>query len=148
MKLDRYELKAEKNFTTFEFVSEGPKGKIVKAIQFQQTVEANVYNLAFGDLNSLTGRIDDKAVTDNGDTEKVLATVIRAVYLFTEQYANAWVYAIGSTTTRTRLYRIGINKYFDIINEDFDILGEQKSDWEWYEKGKDYRAFAVHRKTQ
>jgi len=35
MMLDRYELKAGTNFTTFEFVSEGRKGKVTKVIQFQ-----------------------------------------------------------------------------------------------------------------
>ncbi len=34
MILDRYEIKAGKNLTTFEFLSEGKKGQIVKVIQF------------------------------------------------------------------------------------------------------------------
>jgi hypothetical protein len=33
MRLDRYELKAEKTLMVFEFVSEGPKGQIKKLIQ-------------------------------------------------------------------------------------------------------------------
>jgi len=41
---------------------------------------------------------------------------------------------------------MGINKYFDIANKDFDILGEQQDELKWYERGKDYQAFAVHRK--
>ncbi len=53
MKLDQYKLKAEQDFTTFEFLSEGPKGKIIKVVQFQQIEETNVYN--FGDFNPLTG---------------------------------------------------------------------------------------------
>ncbi len=36
MKFDRYELKAGSNLTTFEFLSEGRKGKIVKVAQFQK----------------------------------------------------------------------------------------------------------------
>lgn len=148
MKLDRYELKVGENFITFEFVSEGPKGKMIKVVQFQQIDETDVYNLAFGDFNPLTGNLDDKIITDNGDSEKVLATVVAAIYIFTEQYPNAWVYAIGSTASRTRLYRMGINKYFDIANKDFDILGEQQNELKWYEKGKDYQAFAIHRKSQ
>ena len=146
MNLDRYELKVGDNFITFEFVSEGLKGKIIKVVQFQQIEETDVYNLAFDDFNPLTGELDDKIVTDNGDSEKVLATVVAAIYIFTEQYPDAWVYAVGSTTARTRLYRMGINKYFDIANKDFDILGEQQDELKWYERGKDYQAFAVHRK--
>jgi hypothetical protein len=37
MKLERYELNAEKSFMVFEFVSEGPKGKITKLVQFGET---------------------------------------------------------------------------------------------------------------
>jgi len=101
MILDRYELKAGRNLTTFEFLSQGPKGQITKFIQFQQTNLPNLYNLAFGDINPVTGQLDDKVITDNEDSEKVLATVVAAVYAFTEQYQNAWVYATGSTATRT-----------------------------------------------
>ncbi len=148
MKLDRYQLKSGRNLTTFEFLSEGSKGKIIKLVQFQPMNLVNLYNLAFGDLDLLTGKIDDKVITDNDDSEKVLATVVAAVYAFTGQYSDAWVYATGSTVTRTRLYRMGINRYLDIVEEDFDIMGEEQSEWEWYEKGKDYQAFAVHRKNQ
>jgi len=147
MKLDHYKLKAEQDFTTFEFSSEGPKGKIIKVVQFQQIEESNVYNLAFGDFNPLTAELDDKIVTDNRDSEKVLATVVAAVYSFTEHYPDTWVYAIGSTEARTRLYRMGINKYFDIANNDFNILGEHESGWEQYKKGRYYTAFAVYKKT-
>ena len=148
MKLERYELKAGRSLTTFEFLSEGRKGKILKVIQFQQMNLPNLYNLAFGDKNPDTGEVDDKIITDNGDSEKVLATVVAAVYAFAYKYPNAWVYATGSTGARTRLYQMGINKYFEIVEIDFDIMGEQQNEWEWYEKGKDYQAFAVHRKIQ
>ncbi len=148
MNLDRYELKVGDNFITFEFVSKGPKGTIIKVVQFQQIDETEVYNLAFGDFNPLTGTPDDMIITDNGDSEKILATVVVAIYMFTEQYPYAWIYAIRSTAARTRLYRMGINKYFDMANQDFDILGEQQNELKWYEKGEDYQAFAVHRKTK
>ncbi len=148
MKLDRYQVKAGRNLTTFEFLSEGPRGQIIKLVQFQQMNLPNLYNLAFGDLNILTRQLDDKIVTDNGDSEKVLATVVACVYAFTGQYANACIYATGSSATKTRLYRMGINKYFDMVEKDFDIMGEHLSEWEWYEKGKNYQAFAVHRKNR
>lgn len=147
MKLDRYELIAGRNLTTFEFLSEGKKGKIIKVIQFQQMNLENLYNLAFGDKNAETGILDDKVVTDNGDSEKVLATVVAALYAFADRYPDAWVYATGSSSARTRLYRMGINKYFDIVAIDFEIMGEYQNEWEWYEHGKDYQAFAVRRKN-
>jgi hypothetical protein len=41
---------------------------------------------------------------------------------------------------------MGINKYYEIVDEDFKIFGQTKSEWEQYEKGKDYEAFVVQRK--
>lgn len=146
MILDRYELKAGSNLTTFEFLSEGKKGKIFKVVQFQEMNLENVYNLAFGDKNLQTGELDDLVITDNGDAEKVLATVVSAIYAFADRYPKSWIYATGSTIARTRLYRMGINKYFEIVSQDFDIMGENKNHWEWYEYGKEYQAFAVQRK--
>jgi len=34
------------------------------------------------------------------------------------------------TSARTRWYRKGITIYFDIAEEDFDIVGEHQSEWE------------------
>lgn len=146
MHLQQYELRAGRTFTTFEFVSEGRNGRIIKVVQFQRMDYPNVYNLVFGDKNSTEGYIDDLAVTDNGDSEKVLATVVAAIYLFADQHPGSWIYATGSTDARTRLYRMGINKYFDSVQNDFNVMGEHESEWEWYEKGKDYQAFAVQKK--
>ncbi len=113
MQLDKYALKAESSLTVFEFISEGPNGLIYKLIQFQDTNQPNVYNLAFGDKNSETGELDDLAVSNNGDTDKVLATVVAALYAFFDKYPDAFVYATGSTSARTRLYRIGISRFYD-----------------------------------
>ncbi len=146
MKLDRYELKSDAQLTTFFFLSEGLKGKIEKLIQFSLVNQNNLYNLAFGDINPLTGDIDDRVITDNGDSEKVLATVVAAVYAFCDRFPKAWVYVTGSTLARTRLYRMGINKYYDIVETDFEIFGQDQSEWERYKKGKDYQAFVIQRK--
>lgn len=147
MKLDRYELKSDEQLTTFAFLSEGTKGKIEKIIQFSLVNQDNLYNLAFGDRNQTTGEIDDRIITDNGDSEKVLATVVAAVYAFCDRFPNAWIYATGSTAARTRLYKMGINKYFDIVQADFEIFGLTQNEWERYIKGKDYQAFIIQRKN-
>ncbi len=62
MKVEKYQLKSESNLTTFEFISEGPKGLIRKKIQFQWTSTPNLYNLAFGDTNPETGEIANMVV--------------------------------------------------------------------------------------
>ena len=79
MKLERYELKAEKSLMVFEFVSEGPKGEIPKLVQFGETNLRGFYNLAFGDKDLTTGEINDSVVSNNNDSDKVLATVVATV---------------------------------------------------------------------
>ena len=108
MNVEKYLLKSGQKFTRFEFVSEGTKGAIRKLIEFQETNDAELFNLAFGDENPETDEINDLAVSDNGDTEKVLATVVAAVYVFFDNNPSVFVYATGSTKARTRLYRMGI----------------------------------------
>jgi len=146
MKLPRYELKAEKSLTVFEFISEGPKGEIPKLIKFSETTLKGFYNLAFGDKNLDSGEIDDTIVSNNGDSEQILATVVSAVYSFTELENDAWVYATGSTKARTRLYRMGISKYFDEVQKDFLVFGLRNGEWEEFAKEIDYTAFVVRRK--
>ena len=126
MKLERYELEAERSLMVFEFTSEGPKGKIRKLIQFSESDLKGLYNLAFGDKDLITGEIDDAVVSDNKDSEKVLATVVAAVYAFTDRYSGVWIYATGSTKARTRLYRMGLTKYLQEIEEDFDLYGQKQ----------------------
>ncbi len=146
MKLPHYELIAEKTLRVYEFTSEGPKGQIPKLIKFSETALKGYYNLAFGDKNLKTGNIDDKVVSNNGDSEQVLATVVSAVYMFTETHSDVWVYATGSTKARTRLYRMGITKYIDEVKNDFYVFGQLEGEWEEFQKDIDYNAFVVRRK--
>lgn len=148
MKLDRYELKAGKNLTTFEFISEGPKGRIPKIIQLTPTNYKDLYNLAFGNAHPETGQIDDLAISNNGDSERVLATVVATIYAFTDRYPDAWIYATGSTKALTRLYRMGISKYLQDAENDFMIFGQIHDEWEPFVAGTDYEAFIVKRKLR
>ncbi len=136
------------DLTIFEFESEGSKDKITKLIEFSEKNLKDFFNLAFGDKNEETGKIDDKIVSNNNDTEKVLATVVSAVLAFTDKYPDTWVYATGSTNSRTRLYRMGINKYFDEVQNEFHIYGELGDEWLPYEKDKVFDGYVVKRKKQ
>lgn len=114
---------------TFEFESEGKIGRVPKLVAFQPTNLKGVYNLAFGDKNADTGQINDKIITDNGDRDKVLATVAATVYAFTDKYPDSWVYLTGSTKSRTRLYRMGISRFLEELNEDFEVYGQLDDSW-------------------
>ncbi|RYE14185.1 MAG: hypothetical protein EOP45_19995 [Sphingobacteriaceae bacterium] len=146
MKTEKYHLDSESSLTSFEFTSQGPKGAIRKRIEFQPTDAPDVYNLAFGDKNLATGEIDDLIVSDNGDTNKVLATVTESVYTFLDNHPYAFVYATGSTTARTRLYRMGIVRFYNQAKEDFYLYGQIGEDFVVFESGKEYKGFLVQRK--
>ena len=146
MKLPRYEYLTEANAELFTFISEGPKGSIKKLIVYTQMLEKDIYNLAFGDFNEDTGKIDDQVITDNNDSQKVLTTVASSLYIFTDKHPNVWVYAAGSNTARTRLYRRGITANIVEILTDFEVYGLQNDLWQPFEKGEEYEAFLAKRK--
>jgi hypothetical protein len=148
MKLDKYHLKADETFSVFEFISVGTKGAIRKIIHFQPTLTPGLYNLAFGDKHSATGEIDDLAVTNNGDTDKVLATVVAALYIFLDRNPEALVYATGSTPARTRLYRMGITRFYEEIQKDFFLFGRINKQFYEFEIGKEYEGFLAERKFE
>jgi hypothetical protein len=85
MKLESYHLKADETLSVFEFISVGPKGAIRKIVDFQLTGIPGLFNLAFGDKNITTGEIDDLAISNNRDTDKVLAIVVTALYAFLDK---------------------------------------------------------------
>ena len=146
MKLDKYELKSGEELEVFEFVSVGAKGKITKLVQYTPTNYKDLYNLGFGDKNAETGEIDDNIISNNGDSEKVLATVVATLYAFTDKHPYALVYATGRTESRTRLYRMGITKYISEAEKDFEIFGELEEQWDEFKKNIEYRGFLVKRK--
>ncbi|HMH21572.1 MAG TPA: hypothetical protein VK563_07345 [Puia sp.] len=143
MKYERYHIESSSSFLKFEFISKGPKGNIKKQVIFRQTDDPDVYNLGFGDVDPDTGDINDIAVTNNNDSQKVLATVAWTVVSFFERNPGKFVFATGSTTSRTRLYRIGISTNLKEIQKDFEIFGYQGFKWEIFEPGKDYEAFLI-----
>jgi hypothetical protein len=108
MHLPYYQLTIGESKSIFEFTSVGPKGDIPKIIVFNKVSDNGLYNLAFGDYDEKTGHINDRAVSNNGDSEKILATVIQALYIFFKRYPTCIVIAKGNTKSRTRLYRMGI----------------------------------------
>ena len=145
MQIEKYELEADESLTRFDFISVGRKGVIRKQIQFQPTKVVNLYNLAFGDIDT-KGNIDDMAVSDNGGTQKILFTVVSALYAFFFQYPNALVYAAGSTKARTRLYPMGIPQNLEEIQKNFNLLGQIGERFTIFEKGVEYDGFLIQQK--
>ena len=147
MKHPKYNYRSESSLQFYEFISEGPKGLIKKMVIYTETTTENVYNLGFGDYDESTNGINDLSVTNNGDSLKVLATVASTVYAFTERHPNSWILATGSTSVRTRLYRMGITNNLTEIEADFIVFGYTKNEeWEKFVVGEDYEAFLLTKK--
>ena len=125
----KYKIIGSEGAETFEFVSAGPKGNIEKLIQFQKTDNPLIYNLAFGDKieteteGKLVVEIDDRIISENGDRDIILATVVSAVYEYSARYPERWIIFSGSDEIRTRLYRIAITKNYNELCKDFHIFG-------------------------
>lgn len=148
MTIAHYDCLVSEDYFNYEFWSEGPMGKIRKAILFSRVkAQGSFYfNLAFGDFNE-EGIFNDLVVSNNQDAEKVLATVAQAVIKFTNVYPDALIVAEGSTPSRTRRYQMGINKFWKEIEPDFHVFGLLvNGGFEPFRSGKNYMAFAVTRK--
>lgn len=149
MKLKQYEFRINQNKFEYEFNSEGPNGIIKKIVRFSQisTHGFSYYNLSFGDWNNETGSIDDFVVSNNKDAEQILITVAATVISFTNLFPDAIIYSEGSTDSRTRLYQIGINKYWQEISPLFEVYGLAENEGLVpFEQNRRFKAFIGRRK--
>lgn len=150
MKYEKYEsILISQDFFEFTFVSDGPKGQIQKIVQFKETDNPEIYNLAFGNLLP-DGAVDDHVKNDNLDRDKILATVAATVYEFTSHLADKFVFFRGNTPSRTRLYRMTLTLHFNELSRDFEIFGitliSGFYEMEQFVKGNDFEAFLIKRK--
>jgi hypothetical protein len=126
MKYDIYkEIRVTDDYSIFDFISTGKRGSIPKRIEFMPTEVDGFFNLAFGDVDE-NGEIDDYSISDNGDRNKILATVAYTVDIYLSKYPERWVYFRGSTEERTRLYRMAIGLNIDELSLKYNIYIEQK----------------------
>lgn len=155
MSQEIYKLEVDRGSKVYTFDSEGPKGVITKRIHFsplppeytQEFGFTNVYNLGFGDYDPLTGILDDKANSNNGDRDKVLVTVAVAAIDFLRENPDITLYVTGSTKVRTRLYQIGVSQFYDTITSDYDVWGlEEDKGWEVFERNTNYQAFVMRKR--
>ena len=149
MRLEKYEAKANKTKTIFTFTSKGPKGNIIKIVLYSKMKVKgfkNVYNLAFGDKLLNSNDFDDTIITDNQDREKVLATVVNTVIIFSNRHPEAQIYFEGSNDARIRLYNMVISKYFGELSEIFEIKGVSDRKLLPFDKNINFSSFLIRRK--
>lgn len=146
MNYPSYLFYSNQNSTEFFFESIGSKGVIHKVVAFQETSFTGIYNLALGDVNPLTNEIDDAVVTDNGDTEKVLATTLQIVNHYFSLFPDHQIYFSGNSSSRNRLYRIAINHSFRELSLAFEMFGVMNNELEPFVSNHPYQAFLIRKK--
>ena len=128
----------------YYFESIGRKGKITKVVAFTEK-QNDIYNLGFGDFNPVTGQVDDKVKSENGDMPKVLATVLHITAQFLSDNPMLYVFFKGSTPDRTRLYQMAINHHYEEFSVNFEIFGLIDYTPEPFQKNKLYESFLIRK---
>lgn len=149
MDLQRYEYYKAPRPRMYEFFSEGPKGRIRKIVKFSFRVSNGVpfYNMAFGDWLAEANGVNDSIVSNNGDIDRVLATVAAIVIDFTDDFPDSLIYGTGSNPVRTRLYRIYLNRFHEPLMSLFEIFGQRTDGvWEVFRPNTDYTGFIIKRR--
>jgi hypothetical protein len=147
MKYEVYrEIEATDDFSAFDFFSRGKNGDILKRVIFTATEDKEVYNLAFGDVDE-DNEINDHVITNNGDRNKVLTTVVLIVEAYTRMFPDRWIYFRGSTTDRSRLYRMAISLHLEELSASYEIWALIDGILEPFSKDLKTNAFLIKRKN-
>lgn len=135
---------------TYGFTSQGPKGPIEKRVHFQKINEyiggSPVVNLAFGDLDEENKKINDSSISNNGDKDKILATVAYTAIDYINKKGKFPIIVKGSSPARTRLYQMALNAYRKDVEPLFTIFGLIGTEWELFASGKNYKMFLFFRR--
>lgn len=150
MDIRKYDYQTNKDTLSYEFFSDGPKGRIRKIVKYSLQYSSDkvaFYNLTFGDWNEAEKKIDDLIISNNDDKERILATVAGTIIEFLKLYPLMPVYIQGSTPARTRAYQMGINRHSEEIEFLFYVFGLiENTGWSTFMKGTNYGAFLVFKK--
>jgi hypothetical protein len=90
-----------------------------------------------------TDKVNYDIITNNGDRDKILATVAASVHTFFSKYPDDAIHLTGNTPSRTRLYQMAIATHFDELSLDFHIFGKLNEKVLRFEKGVNYEAFFI-----
>jgi hypothetical protein len=147
MKHEAYDgIRVSDDFTAFDFTSQGKKGAIRKRIFFEAIEADNVYNLTLGDVDE-NGELDDLAISNNGDRNKILATVVEAFGNYTTKYPDRWIFFKGSTKGRTRLYRMVVGLHLEDLSTCFEINAIVNEEIVPFTKNMEISGFLIKRKN-
>jgi hypothetical protein len=138
-------LQALRDFSAFQFTSTGKAGPVTRQVRFNGQKDAGVYTLDLRDL-PVTKKDDPGRVTDQGDMNTVLATLIQIIEIYTERYPRRSVRLKGDTQEKALLYRTALDHHLDILCPLFLINLEEQVSASGGNRSIDNIAFVLKRK--
>jgi hypothetical protein len=139
-------LQALRDFSAFQFTGAGLAGPVTRQVRFNGQKDAGIYNLDLRDL-PVTRKDDPGRVTDQGDMDTVLATLVQIIEIYTERYPRRTIRLKGDTQEKAHLYRMALDHHLDILCPLFIInLEEQVTDSDDDDPNIDNIAFVLKRK--
>lgn len=139
------------DYRAFTFISQGRHGDLLKIVVFEEVLWLkNTFNLALGTVLS-NGKGDFDTISNNGDRNKILVTVVMIVNNFIEKYPDANVYLTGSDKRRTMLYQRAIIYGYEELIQAFNIWGDtasdtEESEFEPFDPAKIYSGFLIQKR--
>ena len=140
----RIELKALPDYSQFLFTSRGIAGSTTREVRFIREKESNdpfhedsfrddpfckdilpndIFNLEMDDFHPK--RHPSAGITDNGDMNYVLSTLIMIIELYLERYPSRAIRLKGNTREKIRLYRAALDRHIEVIKQHFEIIVEE-----------------------
>ncbi len=143
---ESYHYVALGNNPYYYFQSEGEQGKIAKIVTFSR-LNNNYWNLGFGDLQG--NKINDTVVSNNHDIVKIIGTIAKIVYEFSDKFPKRGLEINPIDEKRRRLYNHVFRRNYAVIDTDFHIIGvNDAGNEETYSPTKNYDLFRLKRKFQ
>lgn len=173
------ELYKEKEGLLYYFLSTGTK-QIIKIVDYTLLTDVKhdiiktdkIFNFGFADLDE-NDETNDDVISANGDTYKVLYTVLNSIPYFFEKYPNEAIAVTGSDSTkkyvekcfndckrnckkvdscknkdkRINVYLGYLNKNYEELNKDYNFFGDTEESIEIYEKNKKYKKVFLTKKN-
>ena len=141
---DSYKYVALGNNPYYYFQSEGKQGTIAKIVTFSRLTN-KYWNLGFGDLQ---GReINDSVVSNNHDIVKLISTVAKIAYHFSDKFPKRGLEINPVDEKRKSLYNHVFRRNYEAIDANFHIIGvNNEGDEEVYSPKKNYDLFRLKRK--
>jgi len=140
------DLYIKEGYSVFEFLSVGRRGVIAKRIIFAPTDYPYIYNMTFGDID-INNEINDLSISDNGDRNKILATLAYAIEEYLEKYPDRIIFFTGSTYGRTRLYRMAISINIKYLSSKFVIYCQTENGILNFEENTQVTGFLISKKV-